>query len=205
MRNFQRITTGLDVQPIVDCLDRLPDAWSFITQRQQFTGSPHKDTETIFLRGPYKLTPYFYQFDLGAYDYPVLDLMADALVPVLKPLLMDTLKVDELGRVLIVKLKPGGHVKAHIDQGAYADHYSRFHVALTTNDQCLQTAGDEVRHFAPGEAWWFNHKAEHTATNEGETERIHIIIDAVAPGYAPGKAPVSEKPEIKPATSEAPC
>ena len=191
MHNFARLAQGLEVAPIVDALAKLPDLWGEITDRQYFTRSPHRDTETIFLRGPLKLTPYYYQFDLGAYDYPAMDLLGHVLVPVLRPLLTEQLQVDELGHVLIVKLKPGGRVTEHIDQGAYADHYTRFHVALTSNPGCYQTAGDERATFAPGEAWWFNHKKPHTAANEGETDRLHIIIDAVAPGF---RVPVSTNP-----------
>lgn len=51
------------------------------------------------------------------------------------------------------------------------------------------TAGGEVQHFAPGEAWWFDHKVEHTADNLGESPRIHIIFDAVTARFPmPGGA-----------------
>ena len=40
------------------------------------------------------------------------------------------LEVKDMGRLLIVNLKPSGHVTKHNDQGTYADHYSRFHLVL---------------------------------------------------------------------------
>jgi hypothetical protein len=170
----------------------MPHLWDEITARQEYTGSAHKDTQCIYPRGPYKFTPYYYMFHTGAYDYPVMDTLADVLVPVLRPLLTDALQVEELGRVLIVKLKPGGVVTPHIDEGTYADHYARFHVAVTGNEQATLTAGPNTQHFAPGEAWWFDHKVTHSARNDSDTDRIHIIIDAVTPRFPMRQVPVSD-------------
>jgi hypothetical protein len=121
-----------------------------------------------------------------------MDTLADVLVPILRPLLTDVLQVEELGRVLIVKLKSGGVVTPHIDEGTYADHYARFHVAVTGTDKATLTAGPNTQHFAPGEAWWFDHKVTHSARNDGDTDRIHIIIDAVTARFPMRKVPVSD-------------
>ena len=187
--NFDRIATGLDVAPLLAALDAMPELWGEITLRQDYPGSAHHDTDCIFLRGPRSFTPEDYFFDLGSFDYPAMDKLADALVPLLRQLLQDVLQVEELGRVLIVRLKPGGHVDAHVDEGDYADHFARFHVALTGEPGSVLTAGGEVQHFAPGEAWWFDHKVEHTADNLGDVPRIHIIFDAVTQRFPmPGGA-----------------
>jgi len=192
MRTFEQVATGLDVEPLLARLNEMPQLWGEITARQEYTGTAHTDTECIYPRGPYKFTPYYYMFDLGAYDYPVMDMLADVLVPVLRPLLTDVLKVEELGRVLIVKLKPGGVVTPHIDEGTYADYYARFHVAVTGTDKATLTAGPNTQHFAPGEAWWFDHKVTHSARNDGDTDRIHIIIDAVTSLFPMRQVPVSD-------------
>ena len=189
---FERVATDLNVEPIRARLEAMPHLWDEITARQEYSGSAHIDTQCIYPRGPYKFTPYYYMFHTGAYDYPVMDTLADVLVPILRPLLTDVLKVDELGRVLIVKLKPGGVVTPHVDEGTYADHYARFHVAVTGSDKATLTAGGETHHIEPGEAWWFDHKVEHSARNDGDTDRIHIIIDAVTPRFPMRKVPVSD-------------
>ena len=48
---FRRIAEGLDVEPLLQLLDAKPELWDEIETRQKFTGSPHKDTETIYVRG----------------------------------------------------------------------------------------------------------------------------------------------------------
>lgn len=191
---FELLETGIDVQPIVDRINEMPELWTEITARQEYTGSAHKDTETIFARGPFSFTPYYYQFDTGSYDYPAMDKLADVLVPVIRPLLENTLAVTELGRVLIVNLKAGGVVKSHIDKGKYADHFARFHLCLTGNDRCALVVNKQPFFMKPGEFWWFDHKQEHSAFNQGETDRWNIIIDAVSPWFPVGKVPVSPRP-----------
>lgn len=182
MANFERIATGLDVQPLLDVLNQRPELWDEITVRQHTTGSPHKDTRAIYLRGPYRFTFRDYFLSTDAYDYPLMDELADVLVPLLRPVLNE-LGATELGFVMLVELKPGGHVTPHIDEGRYADHFSRFHLALTGEPGATLTAGDDVQHFAPGEFWWFNHKALHQADNASDQPRIHLIIDAKTPRF----------------------
>jgi hypothetical protein len=176
--NFVRVADGLDVEPLIELLDAKPELWKEIQHRQYFTGTPHKDTESIYVRGPLKMTPYYVMYDIGSYDYPSMEYLKPALVPLMRPIL-EKLEVIEMGRVLIVNLKHGGHVTKHNDQGTYADHYSRFHLVVTSNEWCSQTCGDQAQKFEVGDVWWFNHKKMHTADNVGTTDRVHIIFDCV--------------------------
>ena len=176
--NFVRIAEGLNVEPLLKLLDAKPELWKEIQHSQYFTGSPHKDTESIYVRGPLKMTVYYVLWDTGSYDYPSMEYLKEALVPLMQPVLKK-LNVKDMGRLLIVNLKPSGHVKKHNDQGAYADHYARFHLVLKTNQWCSQTCGEQKQKFEAGEVWWFNHKKDHTADNVGTTDRVHIIFDCV--------------------------
>ena len=175
---FKRIAEGLNVEPLLKLLDDKPELWKEITARQEFTKTPHKDTESIYVRGPLKMTPYYVLWDTGSYDYPCMEYLEPALVPLMRPIL-EKLEVKEMGRVLIVNLRPSGHVIKHNDQGTYADHYSRFHLVLKSNKHSFQTCGDEEKRFEVGDVWCFNHKKLHTADNVGTTDRVHIIFDCV--------------------------
>lgn len=191
MQNCKRIATGLDVQPFLAALTEHREMWSEITIRQDYPDSAHHDTECIFVRGPEEFTPEKFFMDLGSYDYATLEKLGETLTPLIKPLLLDVLRITELGRVLIVNLKSTGSVDEHIDEGTYADHFARFHIVVTTNAWCFNTTGGEVAHWEQGECWWFDHKKPHSATNMGATDRIHIIIDAVAPDFPMPQVPVS--------------
>jgi hypothetical protein len=47
---FKRVAEAINVAPLVQRLDECPELWGEITARQEAPGSPHKDTEAIFLR-----------------------------------------------------------------------------------------------------------------------------------------------------------
>ncbi len=173
----KRLASGLCVAPVLTSLT--PELWRDITVRQEHPDSPHRDTECIFVRGPEKFTLTKLFMDIGSYDYPAKEQLEPALSALLDSVSCDTLHITELGRVLIVKLKAGGVVTEHVDRGLYADYYDRFHIVLSTNKNCISITGEESDHWAEGECWWFNHKLPHSAYNNGLTDRVHLIIDAV--------------------------
>lgn len=185
MQNFLRLHEGLEVDPLLRKLEETPELWRQINVRQKFPGSAHHSTETIFLRGPLAFTEQFYFFDLNAIDYPAQYKLRDAVLPIVSPVMKD-IQAREIGRVLIVKLFPNSAVDWHIDEGAYANTFSRFHIALKTEPDCILKCGTETQHFRKGEAWWFNHKAPHSAVNPTEEPRIHLIFDAITPLFRPG-------------------
>ncbi len=168
-------------------LEKQPEIWGEITDRQTTPGSPHSDTKSIFLRWcASKDIPAVFT-EIPAIDYPAMDKLMEVW-----PLLHEIENLvgsKQLGRVMIVKLEAGGMIDAHVDEGAYADHYERFHLPLQSNkDNCFfvesdDGTGGEFATMLPGELWWFNHKKRHWASNLGDQPRIHLIIDAVAPKY----------------------
>lgn len=193
MRNFKLIGQGFDVKPMVAAIERNPELWDKVTIRQSYEGSAHADTQCIYIRGPRAFTPEMYFNDLGSLDCGDEIMALDPeLGALLRPIINDTLKVEQLGRILIVKLKAGGQLTPHIDEGAYADHFSRFHLCLTGGNGNALVAGDESATFQPNELWWFDHKTTHWAVNGSDQDRIHIIIDAVSPLFKTPTVTVSQ-------------
>lgn len=183
MHHFDRLMTGLPVGPLLDALAAQPSLWDEITVRQEAPGSPHHDTECIWLRGPRDITLDTVFNELRAVDYPSMQELAQAVYPLVAPVLRE-IGSTQLGRVLIVKLKPGGSIDPHEDTGRYAKAYSRFHLVLKSEPGNRFSCEGESVHMAPGELWWFNHRGEHAVVNESEQDRIHLIFDAMVPGIA---------------------
>lgn len=181
MQMFKRHDTGLNTQPLLNALDARPELWDQITVRQDYPGSAHHDTQCIFLRGPYEFTPESYMGNIEATDYDAMDALRAEVFNLMLSVLNRTLRATELGYVLIVRLPPGGMIDEHIDEGVYADHYARFHIALTDSPKASLTVGGETQHFAQGDVWEFNHKQPHSGRNMGSEPRIHLIFDAVVP------------------------
>jgi hypothetical protein len=179
MRHFKRISDTIVPTVLLRMIEAQPELWREITMRQEYAGSAHAQTETIFLRAPARLDDILNE--LNCIDMPAIEKLSPALFGIINPI-VDHLRIRELGRAMIVKLKAGGRITPHTDQGGYARYYARFHYALTSTPDCRFTVGNETVHMAPGELWWFNHQVEHRVENDGP-DRVHLIVDAIAPGY----------------------
>lgn len=189
MRNFECLSKGLDVCPLVEALGRHKALWNDITDRQTFPGSAHKDTTSIFLRWCKGLDINAAFTEIPAFNYPAMGELKEA--HDLINYVIRRVGAKELGRIIIVNLKAGGFIEPHADEGAYADHYERFHIALNSEPGNLFTTEDETVEMATGELWWFNHKEQHQVLNVSGYDRIHMIIDCVAPMYRRERAPVN--------------
>lgn len=86
-----------------------------------------------------------------------------------------------IGRSYIAKMIPGGKIYPHIDPGKYFTMHDRYHIVLKTNNGVSFSCGEgdnvETVRFEQGQLWVFNNKVTHWATNNGGTDRIHIIMD----------------------------
>jgi hypothetical protein len=180
---FRRIATGLDTAPLLAALDANSHLWDVETRRQDMTGSPHKDTEAVYIR-------WGKTFDVERVLENVYEIEgtpeANELCPGLNQVLTpvdDLLGHPALGRIIIAKLEPVGHIDAHVDSGRYADFYDRFHLVLSASPGNEFTVGPHTFGGAPGELWWFNHKLTHEVFNWSNKPRIHMIIDAMVPAY----------------------
>ena len=180
LQNFRRIRGGIDTAPALKELEERPELWDLFTLRQEYEGTAHRDTKTIILNAPRSGSLEGITDNL---DYVDLELLHD--LPCIYDLLCRAsamVQSRDIGRLMIVKLRQGGHVTPHRDEGGYARYFARFHLVLSSSPDCWFRAGDERVNMAPGELWWFNHQVEHEVRNGGP-DRIHIIMDATAPGY----------------------
>ena len=88
----------------------------------------------------------------------------------------------EATRTRIAILKPGAAIKPHIDYNT--DYSVRYHIPLKTNNLCgfdnVDKAGNrEEIHMGLGECWFLNQGFRHSAWNNGETERWHLIVSVL--------------------------
>lgn len=191
MRYFNLISSNFNVTGLRNQIESNPDLWGKFTLRQATPGSPHADTETIVLRGPINNTieAMFDDFDLhnNKENLKVLTEMKELISQFFA--VTDANQDMGLGRVMLVKLKPGGHIKMHYDGGKYADAFERFHLVVSSAVGNLFHCGPmtdndfETVHMRPGELWTFHHKHYHELWNYSDQDRIHLIIDAMSRQY----------------------
>jgi uncharacterized cupin superfamily protein len=83
-----------------------------------------------------------------------------------------------LGGILITRIPPGGCVKPHHDRGSWHAETmnTKVYVGLRSNPQCINRCEGEQIVIAPGDAVTFNNLLTHSVENNGETDRMTLIV-----------------------------
>jgi len=84
-------------------------------------------------------------------------------------------------RISLTKLVAGGKITEHRDLNFSLTHSHRVHIPIITNDQVWFFVGDEKRNLHSGEIVEINNRRHHHVTNEGDEDRVHLILDFVLP------------------------
>ncbi|MBV8652221.1 MAG: aspartyl/asparaginyl beta-hydroxylase domain-containing protein [Alphaproteobacteria bacterium] len=174
MPHFTRIG-ALAIDALAGAVDTHAARFADMVFRQRAPGSAHPDTETIYLRMPPTLSRETIFESLDSIDYPLMQEPAirEAVAAVSR------LAGGRAARAMIVKLKPGGRIAPHVDEGAYAAATRRYHLPIATNPLAWLEAGGERLHLPAGTLWWFDKHALHRGGNDGATDRIHLIVDTL--------------------------
>lgn len=81
--------------------------------------------------------------------------------------------------VRLLKLSAGSVIKEHTDADlCYEKGLARFHIPVITNDQVEFLLQGEAMRLQEGECWYCNFNLPHALANKGNTDRIHLVIDA---------------------------
>lgn len=90
-----------------------------------------------------------------------------------------TVEGTKLGRIMLVKLLPGGTIGEHVDPGPYFRAHYRFHVPFITHtDMVFFGPGrSNPTHMPEGYLSQLDNRGLHSAENNSSVERIHLIVD----------------------------
>ncbi|MFC7522688.1 aspartyl/asparaginyl beta-hydroxylase domain-containing protein [Parapedobacter sp. GCM10030251] len=82
--------------------------------------------------------------------------------------------------VRFLNLKAGADIKPHRDHElAFEKGEARLHFPLVTNPQVEFYVEDTRLDMQPGACWYINANLIHRASNKGDTDRIHLVIDCL--------------------------
>jgi hypothetical protein len=173
MQNIQKVAP-VSIGPALAALRANDFLFTVMTQRQSI--GPHTDTESIFLRWP--TVPSFENIFHGfeRTDYPALTI--EGFARLLREVEAKIGRPAE--RAMIVRLKAGGKIAEHTDEGLYADATTRFHVPLLTNPAAWMKSGEETAHMERGFLYLFQKHVPHSAENGGDSDRVHLIVDVLS-------------------------
>lgn len=181
MSHFTRIADGLDVAPLLAEIDANPGLWNDRPERRVGT-SPHRETSDIWVRYASEEAmrePGFSRRPHQSILYPRWR-SSHGLASLIAQVLIEGFAEQEmqLGGILITRIPPDCQVYPHHDRGTWhAEHYTtKVWIVLRGNDRCVNMVEDEAMVWKPGEAWSHDNLLVHSVRNDGETERVVLIL-----------------------------
>jgi hypothetical protein len=78
---------------------------------------------------------------------------------------------------LASKLGPGSKVSPHTDLGEFLESIHRVHIPVVTNENSFYFVGDERVQMKVGEMYEIDNQRVHWVKNDGDTDRVHVIIN----------------------------
>jgi quercetin dioxygenase-like cupin family protein len=160
-----------DIGQILAMLPALDEFWGEDRLRQSLPYSPHKDSEAIHLRRQPGSRPRDVLHQLASVATRHVGAAAMAIEDVC------AMTQGRPARAMLVRLRPGGVIAEHTDEGIYAEATVRFHIPIVTNLGAWLTVGGERYHLPVGAIYAFDKHTPHSGGNDGDTPRLHLIVD----------------------------
>lgn len=153
--------------------------WDFDISRQT-KYFIHKDTKTIGV----------YSFDLfwdgkSPINVKKIELLPERLQQLTDEIIFD-LEKHFNGKVLVSgysKLLAGGIIPPHIDDLVYFQKVHRIQIPIQTNERVKFIIGGECKVFKEGECWEIDNTNLHSVENNGDYDRINLIVDILPIEY----------------------
>jgi hypothetical protein len=164
----------IDVTDFKNKIKELPnEIWDEHTLRQTVF-KPHKHTQTLEIMWDMdslqtnkmgKIHSNYYKLDMELFLNKI------------KPIYELNYGKGYFVRVLLVKLKSNTKIATHIDNGESLVNCKRTHIPIITNELVSFTINKEIKCLLEGEIWEIDNTKEHSVDNNGDEDRIHLIVD----------------------------
>lgn len=164
-RSFLRLPVDIDVNRLIEDYQSIPpDAWA------STHWDVHCSSNMVLLRGGNQGKEEDF-FGTDHIDHPVLGKL-----PYISWLIGESGPFGGANYAFILRMKPLGVSRPHIDGKKAWFKPFRVHIPIVTNDKAYLLSEGRAKHLAVGEVWTFDNQAQHAVTN-GDAVRTHLIFD----------------------------
>jgi hypothetical protein len=175
LEDFKFIFHGTcDVSEISKHLSKYHVEWFKNTFRQD-EYHMHRDTKSIFIYDyPVSWSPgEKYLVEHSSEDNDLFQMV----LPIIESL--EKLHNGKVGKAVFINLPPFKNVDKHKDAGGYLESVRRHHIPIATNERVSFVIDGERKFMRVGEIWEVNNNKVHQVWNEGDTDRVHLLIDII--------------------------
>jgi hypothetical protein len=95
----------------------------------------------------------------------------------------------------LLRLSPGGRIYEHRDYGLGFDSGRiRIHIPILTGAGVRFVLGGHRVTMAPGEVWYLDFEQPHQVDNDGQTDRVHLVLDCACNEWLRDRLVAGDKP-----------
>ena len=182
MKHFKRVESGINIKPFIREIDGNHECWNLDSGRQK-NKPAQRETQAITIRSCEKTSVLDSKaLHLKPIAYRGLPTPMSPLFPIANAFIEQLVSSmnGSFGRAVITQLRPNGTIHPHIDDRLYWLLRDRYHLVIKSSAGSLFRAGGEEVRMHEGELWWFDPTVTHSAYNDSEQGRIHIIVDIMS-------------------------
>jgi len=170
MIQFAKLNLSVPLERIRNDVDSLTKNWIPHFNQHDYAG----EWTVISLRSPSGQPSQIVPDLMGNENYKDTELMQQC--PAIRDL-VSAFECDVMS-VRLMNLKPGSVIKEHRDLDlSFENGEARFHIPVFTNKEVFFYSRDTRIIMNVGECWYVNVNMPHRVSNEGQTDRIHLVID----------------------------
>lgn len=168
--NFLLINSKFDIGPLREKVELIADeTWAESDRGQRFY--VHRSTQSILL---IKFVEYISK---QPEKQPLYGEFEDQLRPVTEHIANYYQDNGFVLRLLLAKLRSGGRIDEHVDTGFSLLNSHRIHIPIISNTSTAFHVGDTTKNMQAGEFWEIDNGRTHAVRNDGDKDRIHLIVD----------------------------
>lgn len=179
MLNFDKIDCEIDTRLLLRQIEENPQLWDEHPERKIGIDSPHSEMSDIWVR----FRPKDELTGVQSYAEPHIPAWYSSRrilteVERICHVMMAHFKAVQLGGVLITKIPAGGSIKPHDDRGRWHPEFfnTKIYIPLQSNSECVNYCEQAHVNMKVGEVWTFDNLKIHSVENNGDTDRITLII-----------------------------
>ena len=166
---YENIKDSKDFITILNIVNNYnEDDWIYNTLRQS-KNSVNNDTQTVLYKH-FVNNDTFVDFKIEHFD-TILESTLNIISKYKK------FSKPDIKSLIIARLPPNKIIPNHIDTAPAHEYCKRVHFVMKTNPDVNFMIGEEDHHFEFGDVFEVNNKVIHGVQNNGDTERIHLIVD----------------------------
>ena len=180
MRRFTQIAADVNVAPLAAQLAQHPQLWDQIDYRRTGKDTPHAQMQDVWCRYA-DIHQHLREGTLEQMREPFLPIFYPAwhILTALHPLvftLMALIRAEMLGGIFITRIRPGGKIAPHVDDGWHPKNFTQFYLSVQSAPGAVFACEDEAIEPKTGDVWAFKNTQRHWVNNDSDQDRITAII-----------------------------